>query len=91
MKLRLSYVGINTDSTPPILTTDTGMQVLATPQAVGAAYAEAEQFIKAIGRIHMSNSIIEQDKLIDAYLSRKQSPDAVAGEFPCTDTKPSET
>jgi hypothetical protein len=78
MKLRLSTIGINTDSFPPILITDTGVQVMATRSSIRQALFEAQQYLAGLETIEhrfASDSIVEQDAAIDAYLKRKQSPD----------------
>ena len=94
MKLRLSYVGVNTDSFPRIQITDTGMQIMASNDSLRAAIHEAQQYLLGLQKIERefaSDSIVEQDRRIDKYLAskKKKSPDAVAGRFPCTDTESS--
>lgn len=95
MKLRLSYIGVNTSSFPRILVTDTGTQIMASTDSLRAAIFEAQQYLaglKEIEREFSSDSIVEQDRRIDAYLRRKKSPDATAGSSSvATDTETSET
>jgi len=77
MKLRLSTVGINTSSFPPILVTDTGVQVMATIEMVRRAKVETQQLLKELEFIEsgfMSNSTIEPH----------QSPDEQAGNHSCS-------
>ena len=78
MKLRLSYVGVNTDSFPRIQITDTGMQIMASNDSLRAAIHEAQQYLLGLQKIERefaSDSIVEQDRRIDKYLaSKKKNP-----------------
>lgn len=95
MKLRLSYIGVNTTSFPRILVTDTGAQVMASNDSLRQAIFEAQQYLTGLQQIERefsSDSIVEQDKQIDLFLRRKQSPDATAGSSSvATDTETSAT
>lgn len=87
MKLRLSTVGCNTDSFPPILVTDTGVQVMATTDSVKAAILECRHYL--IGLTTIQDKLSQLDSTIESNI---QSPDATAGSSSvATDTASSET
>lgn len=72
MKLKLSYIGINTDNPTPILITENGMAVTADRQAMVKTEAQLEAFLRSVTRWldadlkakieSQSRSTIDQDK-----------------------------
>ncbi len=65
MKLRLSYIGINTDGPVPILTLENGMTVEATYDMLDVAAEECEKMTNACDSALLlkSRSTIDPDKL----------------------------
>lgn len=60
MKLSLTYIAINTDVDPPILTTANGFQIVATDSALQQAHTEAVtmslELVKAIAKAPTDDS-----------------------------------
>ena len=48
MKLKLSYIGINTDNPTPILITENGMAIAATANSIRQAANEAFEYAAAM-------------------------------------------
>ena len=71
MRIKLSYIGINTDNPTPIILTDSDVAVIATKESVEHAIVEVDKFKVALNEAYSSlfGSMLDQDEIEKA---RKQ-------------------
>lgn len=65
MRIKLSYIGINTDNPTPIILTDSDVAIIATKESLQHAIVEVDKFKHALNEAYLSlfGSTLDQDEI----------------------------